>query len=487
MAYRRRHGLSRSSTFKEEGVRFPPDHDDATTSSAAIPHTSSDSRLDSLRSGAGSGGLQSSFKNRSKDECMYMRYEGRILGKQGSPTYDYSSMKSTNERGGFWGVLARKAKAILDDEIPQQSSPPSRVKQETVTFSTSNQVRNQSESFEDSKKVGSPTLGMKLERLTPSLNQIGSSIGNTPEKCTGIQVRNHNESFEDSKKVSSPTLGMKLERLTPSLNQIGSIIGNTQENRKAVKIEEKNEDPRVQLAQPQMNLETQNRKSVKNEEKNEDPRMQSAQPQMNQQSQIQASRDVAIATAAKVKQLMRMLKTVKAELALVQDRCSQLEDENKSLVGAHKRDHPADDEMIRDQLEALLEEKGRLAHENSVFALENRYLREIVEFHQLRMQDLMYLEEGIIEEVTLPTTPPEADQDTVEGSSIILKLPITPLEVDYNMVSGSSIMLTLPTTPPEADQNTVEGSSIMPTLPTTPPEADQHMVDGSSSSSSRSA
>lgn len=40
-----------------------------------------------------------------------------------------------------------------------------------------------------------------------------------------------------------------------------------------------------------------------------------------------------------------------------------------------------------------------MAHENSVYARENRFLREIVEYHQLTMQDVVYLDEGI-EEVT---------------------------------------------------------------------------------------
>lgn len=46
-----------------------------------------------------------------------------------------------------------------------------------------------------------------------------------------------------------------------------------------------------------------------------------------------------------------------------------------------------------------MEEKARLAHENSVFSRENRFLREVVEYHQLTMQDVVYLDEGI-EEVT---------------------------------------------------------------------------------------
>ena len=40
-----------------------------------------------------------------------------------------------------------------------------------------------------------------------------------------------------------------------------------------------------------------------------------------------------------------------------------------------------------------------MAHENTVYARENRFLREIVEYHQLTMQDVVYLDEGI-EEVT---------------------------------------------------------------------------------------
>lgn len=55
--------------------------------------------------------------------------------------------------------------------------------------------------------------------------------------------------------------------------------------------------------------------------------------------------------------------------------------------------------QIRLQLETLLAEKARLAHENSVYARENRFLREIVEYHQLTMQDVVYFDENN-EEVT---------------------------------------------------------------------------------------
>uniref|UniRef100_M1DY11 Uncharacterized protein n=1 Tax=Solanum tuberosum TaxID=4113 RepID=M1DY11_SOLTU len=118
--------------------------------------------------------------------------------------------------------------------------------------------------------------------------------------------------------------------------------------------------------------------------------------------------EVAMATAAKGKLLLREVKTVKADVAFAKLRCCQLEEENKILrESCEKGDNPADDDMIRLQLETLLAEKGRLAHENSVYARENRFLREIVEYHQLTMQDhVVYLDEGIEQVSRMHSTSP---------------------------------------------------------------------------------
>ncbi|CAL4901335.1 unnamed protein product [Urochloa decumbens] len=106
--------------------------------------------------------------------------------------------------------------------------------------------------------------------------------------------------------------------------------------------------------------------------------------------QIKASRDVANAMSAKVKLLQRELKTLKADLAFSKERCAQLEEENRQLRDGN---HDADEDMIRQQLETLLAEKARVAHENTMYARENRFLREIVEYHQLNMQDVVNLDE----------------------------------------------------------------------------------------------
>ncbi|KAJ0878484.1 hypothetical protein HanRHA438_Chr10g0440321 [Helianthus annuus] len=335
MAYRRKQSISRSSTFNQEIHRSNDGATAATPSSslaAQAIRASAAHRDSSLSSAYVSSAFNSSVKDRSK----------------GSATYDYTSMGSTNEPGGFWGVLARKAKSILDDDNALRSSQtPSSVKTETV--STSNQAEHRYESFENSRKMDNPKLRKGLDRLTSSLNQIGGTIGNALEEGRTIVDKKTQDIIQETRKL---------------------------QNRRKVTTDEQN-----QLQEPQMQS-TQQQKT-------------------DQETQLKASRDVAIATAAKAKLLLRELKTLKADLAFAKERSSQLEEENKMLREAlEKGDHPTDDDdMIRIQLESLLAEKARLANENSVYARENRFLREIVEYHQLTMQDVVYLDEGI-EEVT---------------------------------------------------------------------------------------
>ncbi|KAJ9544739.1 hypothetical protein OSB04_024446 [Centaurea solstitialis] len=382
MAYRRRQGISRASTFKEDTIHHRSSSDETTTSSAPASASGSPSsslaaqairasaahRDSSLSSAYANSAFHSSFKDRSK----------------GSSTYDYTSMGSTNEPGGFWGVLARKAKAILDDDdSPRHVDSPRSVRPEAV--STSNQVQHQYESFENSRKIDSPTLRKGLDKFTSSLNKVGGTIGNALEEGRTIVDKKTHDIIQETRKLQNRRRGTNDEQ-----NQVSGIQSQSQE-----------------------------------------PRMQSTEEQLNQENQIKASRDiseyaanqhlvevsrialplilvlnielgsiVAIATAAKAKLLLRELKTLKADLAFAKQRSSQLEEENKMLREAlEKGDNPEDDDMIRLQLESLLAEKARLANENSVYARENRFLREIVEYHQLTMQDVVYLDEGI-EEVT---------------------------------------------------------------------------------------
>ncbi|KAH0636246.1 hypothetical protein KY290_036672 [Solanum tuberosum] len=195
-----------------------------------------------------------------------------------------------------------------------------------------------------------------------------------------------------STKMNNPILRKRLHALTSSLNHIGDAIGNALEEGRTI----------VEYKTADIIQETQTAHHEKISQR------QQSSTQTNHEDQLKASRDVAMATAAKGKLLLREVKTVKADVAFAKLRCCQLEEENKILrESCEKGDNPADDDMIRLQLETLLAEKGRLAHENSVYACENRFLREIVEYHQLTMQDhVVYLDEGIEQVSRMHSTSP---------------------------------------------------------------------------------
>jgi hypothetical protein len=76
------------------------------------------------------------------------------------------------------------------------------------------------------------------------------------------------------------------------------------------------------------------------------------------------------------------------------------------------------------QLETLLAEKSRLAQENSTYARENRFLREVVDFHQFSTstQDVVSLGgDGDVE-----------DDDAEEGSHPICTESMLPAVVGEN-------------------------------------------------------
>ncbi|KAK8364723.1 hypothetical protein V6Z12_A02G001200 [Gossypium hirsutum] len=244
---------------------------------------------------------------------------------------------SINDSKGFWGVLARKAKAILDDDnVSQDTETRGRV----LDTSTASQKQQGAESY---RRMDHPAIRRGLDRLNTSLNQIGDSFEKTFEEGRTIVESKTQDIIHETRKLQIRRKGN-----SPMAHNQFTGFNST--------------------VQPPMQL----------------------QNQTNHDNQLKASRDVAMATAAKAKLLLRELKTVKADLAFAKERCAQLEEENKLLrESREKGDNPADDDLIRLQLETLLAEKGRLAHENSIYARENRFLREIIEYHQLSMQDVV--------------------------------------------------------------------------------------------------
>lgn len=71
-------------------------------------------------------------------------------------------MKSSNEsKYGFWGALARKAKAIIeDDNVAQQPEPPARTSKQGPGTVTGAQVRINNQNFMYKKLEAYPHINI---------------------------------------------------------------------------------------------------------------------------------------------------------------------------------------------------------------------------------------------------------------------------------------------------------------------------------------
>lgn len=315
-------------------------------------------------------------------------------------------MKKLNEtKGGFWGALARKAKSIIEeDNLTRQSEMPGTTRSQIPGSTSRGKFQNLDHLEESDLKRDGPTFMKGLDAITSSLTHIGGSIGKSLE--------------EGLTKVESRTSGIIQETRKHIRKTPGNTAGQNQETNHSTMSEQS------QLRRTRM-----------------------SSMQTDQELQLKASRDVAMAMAAKAKLLLRELKTVKADLAFAKDRCAQLEEENRILHENRERgDSHDDDDLIRLQLETLLAEKARLAHENSVYARENRFLREVVEYHQLTMQDVVYFDEAN-EEVTEvnPLNFPPRPVITPSAASSSL-----PPEANLSMSSESTRGISFPISEKEA-------------------------------------
>ncbi|XP_071723238.1 uncharacterized protein [Rutidosis leptorrhynchoides] len=257
----------------------------------------------------------------------------------------------------------------------------------------------------------------------------------------------HSRQYEvpqNNQKEDNPALQKGLNAITSSLNYIGDTIGNALEegmtvveNRTADIIQETRKRQIKKKSATAMEVPVAKVGTARQLQKTQVP----SQPQTQTDTEIQlkASRDVSMAMAAKAKVLLRELKTVKADLAFAKERCAQLEEENRVLrdAGGDGDDRPEDDDLIRLQLESLLAEKARLAQENSVYARENRFLREIVEYHQLTMQDVVYIDENR----------EEVSEVYPINNSFTTSNPVTPRNSNPHVIGDISSSPVTPTSP----------------------------------------
>lgn len=148
--------------------------------------------------------------------------------------------------------------------------------------------------------------------------------------------------------------------------------------------------------------------------------------QIPEEGKLKKAKRLAVSIATKAASVSRELKSIKADLCFMQERCSLLEEENKKLRdGFDKGMRPEEDDLVRLQLEALLAEKSRLATENANLARENQCLQQLVQYHQLTSQDLSASYEQAVRGMCLDfSSPPlpipedaRADREEEEGSN----------------------------------------------------------------------
>ncbi|CAN6467550.1 unnamed protein product [Victoria cruziana] len=347
MAYRRRHSAKSYPTYAVDNPSSPTGEDGSSLAAAAI-RASALRRGLSLSSAHGDPVLSSSCRDSPRHRSPEMQ--------QASNSHEYTSSRSFRESksSGFWGVLAMKAKTIFDEENGAQKIE-ALVGGDPQTSEACTGIQlHQSYQYTDPPKVENPTIQKGLNAVTTSFNYIGGTIGNALEEGFTVVEAKAADIISDTRKIHIKRKGNASD---------GQAQHSTEKDVKGLRV------PAINMASTDGDFET----------------------------QLKASRDVAMAMAAKAKLLLRELKAAKADLAFAKERCAQLEEENSVLrMATEKGDSPEDDDLIRSQLETLLAEKARLAHENSIHARENRFLREIVEYHQL--QDVVDLDEEIEEE-----------------------------------------------------------------------------------------
>ncbi|KAJ7565649.1 hypothetical protein O6H91_02G069100 [Diphasiastrum complanatum] len=303
-----------------------------------------------------------------------------------------SSMESKSERS-FWSILASRARSVLlEDDIPSPAPEKELISSDTQKQETS--IKKPAQVVKLSQGIKprgqeTPVFRKGLAAIASSLSLIGDTLGSAIEEGFNLmetQASNLISADPDNSSMAKSPFLQKLENSNSYQQKQGNKKAFDKDNKKTSKPELDKGNKRAfdnkKASEPE--LDKDNKKASESE--------------LDTATQLKASRDVAMAMATKAKLLLRELKTVKADLTFSQDRCIQLEEENKRLrESLSKGIRPEEDDLVRLQLETLLTEKGRLAQENATYARENQFLHEVIEYHQLTTQDVTLLDESIEE------------------------------------------------------------------------------------------
>lgn len=352
------------------------------------------------------------------------------------------SFKSTNlepnQQKSFWSVLAKKAKSVLlDDNSSTCTNSESEVGQSKSCETLLSQYAHARPPAESKQQRGeAPMLQKRLVAFTSSLSSLGGTIGNAIEeglnrvetKASDLLSSDSRLSFTKKTSETAKT-GQQRDHVTKSPQEHNNVISpltNKDPIFNSLQQEQSISKPVKQQIYTSVRLESwqtlhanplQQEASIRKPLQQQGSRI-SDQPAADKETQLKASRDVAMAMAAKAKLLLRELKEAKADLAMARDRCAQLEEENKSIRESLSSGHEED--LVRIQLETLLAEKARLAQENAYYARENQFLREMIEYHRLTMQGGgAFLEECVLEATEISSDFNTEETDDLPPETII--------------------------------------------------------------------
>lgn len=172
MAYRRRQGISRASTFKEDfhsSLDDPPKDSDQQN---GYSRSLSSSHSSSLAAQA----IKASTARRQP--ALSFAFDPSHPDHHRSTSFD--AYGNDNSKSGFWGVLAHKAKSMLDENNPapqQQDTMPQTLKSHSFnTFTSPFSTQPLYQPSDYNKRMDNPSIRKGLDAITTSLNQLGDTF-----------------------------------------------------------------------------------------------------------------------------------------------------------------------------------------------------------------------------------------------------------------------------------------------------------------------
>ncbi|CAL0334762.1 unnamed protein product [Lupinus luteus] len=119
-----------------------------------------------------------------------------------SRSYEFTSMKSLNQpKNGFWDVLARKAKSIIeDDNVTKQSEMPATTRSTLPGVASRGKFQNSNHLEGSNLKRDSPAFLKGLDAFASSLNHIGGTIGKSLEEGFTIVENRTSDIIQETRK-----------------------------------------------------------------------------------------------------------------------------------------------------------------------------------------------------------------------------------------------------------------------------------------------